>query len=110
MKKETFGEYIRILREKEGMPLRKLAAHLDIDQSTLSKIERNERQPTKIMVPVLAKVFKLNFNELKIKFLSEKITYELKDEDLGLEALKLAEQTIEYLVKKKRVHTGSKSL
>ncbi len=103
MKTETFGEYIRKLREKEGMPLRKLAAALDIDQSTLSKIERNERHPTKDMVPVLAKVFKLDYKELKVKFLSEKIIYELKSEELGLEALKVAERTIEYLVKKKNV-------
>lgn len=110
MKKETFGEYIRILREKEGMPLRKLAARLDIDQSTLSKIERNERQPTKKMVPVLARVFKLNYNELKIKFLSEKITYELKGEELGLEALKVAEQAIEYVVNRKKRLPDKKSI
>ena len=42
--KQTFGEYIRELRENNKMPLRKLAALLDIDQSTLSKIERNERK------------------------------------------------------------------
>ncbi len=100
-KKETFGEYIRKLREKAGMPLRKLAAALDLDQSTLSKIERNERRPTKEMVSVLAEVFNLKYDELKIRFLSDKITYELADEDLGLEALKVAEENIKYAVKKK---------
>ena len=94
---ETFGQYIRQLREENKMPLRKLAAHLDIDQSTLSKIERNDRQPTKEMVPIVAEVFGLDYKELKIKFLSEKITYELSEEDLGLEALKVAEKQIKYL-------------
>ena len=97
---ETFGEYIRKLRENEKMPLRKLAAALDIDQSTLSKIERNERRPTKEMAPVLAKVFKLDEKELKVKFLSDKVTYELKDEDVGLDALKVAEQNIQYQSKR----------
>jgi transcriptional regulator with XRE-family HTH domain len=43
MNQETFGEIIRKLREDHNMPLRKLAAALDIDQSTLSKIETNQR-------------------------------------------------------------------
>ncbi len=93
---KSFGEHIRQIREGVKMPLRKLAAHLDIDQSTLSKIERNERQPTKEMVPILANVFNLDVKELQIRFLSYKITYELSDEELGLEALKVAERQIEY--------------
>ena len=96
---ETFGEYIRKLREQEGMPLRKLAAALDIDQSTLSKIERNERRPTREMVPALAKTFKKDKKQLMIAFLSDKITYELTGEEVGLEALKVAEQHIEYQAK-----------
>ena len=96
---ETFGEYIRQLRENNKMPLRKLAAHLDIDQSTLSKIERNERHPTKEMVPIIADVFSLNYKRLKIKFLSEKITYDLAKEDYGVEALKVAEKQMKYLKK-----------
>jgi len=99
MKIDTFGEYIRKLREEEEMPLRKLAAALDLDQSTLSKIERNERRPTKEMVPLLAKTFKLDKNQLMIGYLTDKITYELADEEVGLEALKAAEQQIEYQVK-----------
>ena len=50
---ETFGEYIRVLREEHEMPLMKLVAFIDIDQSTLSKIERNERHPVKDMVSKL---------------------------------------------------------
>mgnify|MGYP000850965251 FL=1 len=43
MQTENMGDYIRQLREQAEMPLRKLAALLDIDQSTLSKLERGER-------------------------------------------------------------------
>jgi transcriptional regulator with XRE-family HTH domain len=97
---ETFGEYIRKIREQRNMPLRKLAALLDIDQSTLSKIERNERHFSKELVPKLSLAFDLNCNELKVKFLSDRITYELKDEELGIEALRVAEKQIEYFQKK----------
>ncbi len=51
----TFGEYIRKSREELGLPLRKVAAALDIDTSILSKIERNERRATVEMIPILAK-------------------------------------------------------
>ena len=38
---DSIGTQMRKLREEAEMPLRKLAALLDIDQSTLSKIERD---------------------------------------------------------------------
>ncbi|MEP6683924.1 MAG: helix-turn-helix transcriptional regulator [Parafilimonas sp.] len=96
MNQETFGSYIRKLREGNNMPLRKLAAYLDIDQSTLSKIETNQRQPTKEMIPILSKVFKVKIKELKIKYLSEKILYQIQGEEHGLDALKVVEEAINY--------------
>ncbi|TLV01347.1 helix-turn-helix domain-containing protein [Dyadobacter luticola] len=39
MQQANFCEYIRELREEAKMPLRKLAAIMDIDQGTLSKLE-----------------------------------------------------------------------
>lgn len=69
------------------MPLRKLAAALDIDTSTLSKIERQERQATSNMVPVLADVFGLDPGKLQVRFLTEKIYEELCQEEYIVEAL-----------------------
>jgi transcriptional regulator with XRE-family HTH domain len=84
---ENFGLYIRALREKEKLPLRKLASSLDIDQSTLSKIERGERQFTSDMIPKIAKVFSIEFKELQIKFLKEKLLNDLTNEKFALEAI-----------------------
>ncbi|MCB0578649.1 MAG: helix-turn-helix transcriptional regulator [Phaeodactylibacter sp.] len=95
--RQTFGEYIRELRVGRQMPLRKLAAILDIDQSTLSKIERNERKAVSEMIPILANTFNLDYKEVKVKFLSDNIVNYLYQEDFPLEALKAAEQKIEYL-------------
>ena len=39
----TFGEYIKQRRGELGFPLRKVASHIDIDPSTLGKIEKDER-------------------------------------------------------------------
>jgi transcriptional regulator with XRE-family HTH domain len=102
MYQETFGSYIRKLREENNMPLRKLAAYLDIDQSTLSKIETNQRQLTKEMIPILAKVFRADIKELKVKYLSEKILYEIQDEEHGLDALKAAEEVMNYSKTRKK--------
>ena len=98
-KKKTFGEYIRKLREEGGLPIRKIAAELDIDPSTLSKIERNERSANKDLIKNIAKIFKVSENELLLYYYSDKIVYELRDEDIGIEALKVAEQRIKYIRK-----------
>ena len=71
--KETFGEYIHNLRVEHGLTLTKLAAALDIDQSTLSKIEYQNRNIPEEILPKLAKVFKLDIKKLEQEFYSEKI-------------------------------------
>jgi transcriptional regulator with XRE-family HTH domain len=93
----TVGEIIRKLREEKEMPLRKLAALLDIDQSTLSKIERNERNANEDMITKIAQIFDTDFKTLKINLLSDRIAYDLLDETLSDEVLKVAEEKILYL-------------
>lgn len=95
---QSFGEYIRQLRESHKMPLRKLAAILDIDQSTLSKIERNERKAISTMVALLADTFKVDYKEMKIRFLSDSIVDYLSKEEFPIEVLKVAEKKIEYII------------
>jgi transcriptional regulator with XRE-family HTH domain len=51
--KESFGGYLRKLREGKNLPIRKVAAYCDIDPSTLSKIERDERSANKDMINIL---------------------------------------------------------
>lgn len=75
----TFGEYIRKLREDKQMPLRKIAAALDIDTSVLSKIERNERKPTSEMIPVLAEILDKPEKEIQIAYIKFIIISDLGD-------------------------------
>ena len=51
------GEKLRAHRETKQLPLRKVAAAIDIDQAILSKIERGERYPTRHQIIELAKFF-----------------------------------------------------
>lgn len=88
---------IRKLREEHKLPLRKVAAVLDIDPSTLSKIERDERSANKDMISKLAELFTVNSNNLSIAFLSDKVVNELISENCSNEILRVAEEKIEYI-------------
>jgi HTH-type transcriptional regulator, competence development regulator len=96
VKDKNVGDKLRNLREKSEMPLRKVAALLDIDVAILSKMERGERRLTKEIVLKLAKIYKYDKDELLVLFLSDKIVYELQDEELSMDALKVAEEKIKY--------------
>lgn len=93
----TIGEKLRQLREQNNLPLRKVAALIDIDVAILSKMERGERKLTKEIVLKLADTYKYNPDELLVLFLSERIMYEIRDEELGEKALKVAERRVKYL-------------
>lgn len=97
----SFGEYIRTLREEAELPLRKVAADLNIDPSLLGKIERNERQPTKDFIKQVAQYYKVDHKKLSNEFLSDQIAYKILDEEADLEILKIAERKVEYLKTKK---------
>lgn len=90
------SQQIRQLRENRGLPLRKVAAALDIDQSVLSKIERGERRATKEQIRHIAQIFEADEKELLLSYLSDQVLYQLEDEDLALEALKVAEEKMLY--------------
>lgn len=98
----TTGEKLRELRESKELPLRKVSALLDIDVAILSKMERGERKLSKDIVLKLADIYGYNPDELLVLFLSDKIMYEIQDEDLGEKALKVAEQRIKYLKANKK--------
>ena len=94
---KTVGQIVRAKRESLGLLLRQVASYLDIDQAILSKIERNERKPSKDNIIKLAEILKLDKEDLLVQFMSEKIAYEIADEDCASKVLKVAEQKINYI-------------
>ena len=94
---ETVGQIIRTKRETLGLLLRQVSAYADIDQAILSKIERNERKPTKDIILKIAEILQLDKQELLVQFMSDKIAYEIADEDCASRVLKVAEEKIEYI-------------
>lgn len=97
MSTDTIGQKLRELREQRELPLRKVAAILDIDVAILSKMERGERKLSKDIVLKLAKLYGYNSDDLLILFLSDRILYEIQDEELGAKALKVAERKVKYM-------------
>jgi transcriptional regulator with XRE-family HTH domain len=82
-----FGALIGSQRKQKKLPLRKVAAALDIDTSTLSKIEKGERPANSKMIRVIAELFGLDFKEMQIRYLSKKMHDEYGSEPYFEEAL-----------------------
>lgn len=94
---ETLGQLIKTKRESKGLLLRQVAAYLDIDQAILSKIEKGNRKPTRENIKKLAEILEVDKEQLMVQFLSEKIAYEIADEDCASQALKVAEKKVRYI-------------
>lgn len=91
---KTLGATLRELREEKGLLLREVAAQLQVDPSFLSKIERGDKKPTREQVINLAKVLTTDEKNLLVRYLSEKVVYEIENEYHAIEALKGAERII----------------
>jgi len=99
---DTLGTQIRQLREKAEMPLRKLSSLLDLDQSTLSKIERDERKPSIKLIAQIAQIFNVEKSSLLVAFYSDVVAYEIQEESSFSQILQVAEAKIEYQRTKKK--------
>lgn len=86
---QTIGQKLRELREKDNLLLRQVAAALEMDTALLSKIERDERKPSKEQVLAFAKYYKVQPDDLLVAWLSDRLTLEVKDENHAEDALKM---------------------
>jgi transcriptional regulator with XRE-family HTH domain len=93
---KNIGEILRELRESKQLPLRVIAAYLDIDPAIMSRIERGQRKASREQVVNLAEFFNVNEDELILAWLSDKVVYEIADEQLEIEALRVAEEKVKY--------------
>jgi transcriptional regulator with XRE-family HTH domain len=93
---KNLGNTLRELRESKQLPLRTVAAYLDIDQAILSRIERGQRKASREQIVKLAAYFNVSEDELLVAWLSDKVVYEVLDEDIALQALKVAEAKVKY--------------
>ena len=94
--KTSIGNALKKIRELKGFHLQEVADKTSINYTSLSRIETGKRLPTKPQVQSLAEFYSYSENELIRQLISDKIIYEVQNEDLGLEGFHLAEQKLKY--------------
>ena len=87
-----FGSYIHGLRKEKKYSLKIVADKLGIDISMLSKIENGERQLQSHMLNGLSELFDLDYKEIQIQLLNQRIENEFGDEPFFLEAITILKQ------------------
>ena len=90
-----FGDLVRSTREEKGLLLRHLAAELDVDTALISKIERGDKSAKRDQVLAISQVLNLDIAELTTLWLADQIYLMIKDEDMALKALTVAQLEIE---------------
>lgn len=88
-----FGTYIHRLRKEKKYSLKIVADKLGIDISLLSKIENGERQLQSHMLNGLSELFDLDYKEMQMQLLNQKIENEFGNEPFFKETIKVIAST-----------------
>ncbi len=99
------GAHIRKKREEQGLLLRQLASRLDMDAPMLSKIERGVRHIRRDKLAKLGKLLREDNNALLTLWLADKVYATIKDEEVGFDALRVAEEAMQYQIKPSKSNT-----
>jgi transcriptional regulator with XRE-family HTH domain len=100
---KTLGQSIRELRKSRGLLIREVAADLGIDPSLLSRIERGDKRPTRAQVVQLSEILDADRSDLLADYLSERVVSALRNEEVALKAISLAEKKIITILLQRRV-------
>jgi len=93
---KSTGKTFKNIREERKLLLEDVTKKTGINKTLLSRIENGKRLPTRKQLNLLCKYYKIEKDEIVIQWLSDKIIYEVKDEDLALPAMMVAEEKIKY--------------
>lgn len=83
----SIGNHLQNLRKERKLSLRKVADHIGIDVSMLSKIENGERQLQSHMIAPIADLFEIDYKSFQIQFINHRIKHEFGDEPFIEEAV-----------------------
>lgn len=73
MSESSFSQWLRRLREDHAVPLRVVAAAVDLDSTLLSKLELGDRLPTDKQAVALAGYYRIPADEMRQKLLAARI-------------------------------------
>lgn len=94
--KETFGQYIKRIRTNNNLTLIQLGTKLEIDSANLSKIENGKRDFDERKLELLAKIFRLNLENLKTEFYGEYFAKKIYKNNCPIDAFIVAKEKIKY--------------
>lgn len=93
--KRLLPEKLKQLREMVNLQQRKVAAALDVDTATYSKIENGKCFPNKEQVLQLAEILSSDTTELLIIWMADRIvTIAESDIEIASDAIKLVNETL----------------
>lgn len=92
----TLGQKIKELRESKGMLQRQLASILEIGDGFLSKVESDQKPLKREHLKTISDTFNCSFSELEALWIGSKVYDIVKDEQEGMNALKVAEEQMKY--------------
>ena len=84
----SFVIKLQKIRSERGLSLKQAAELIGIDYTTLSKIEKEERYPHIQSVKAYADAYEIDYKELQIHYLTERILKQLDNVDYSIAALK----------------------
>lgn len=99
---------LKTAREQKNIKTRELAQLLGIDQALISKFENGSRKPSRDQIVKLASVLEINYEQLMIAWLKEKIYAEIGDDHLAFEAIHQVKEEMAYYASFKRAPLSTK--
>lgn len=99
---------LKTAREQKNIKTRELAQLLGIDQALISKFENGSRKPTRDQIVKLASVLEINYEQLMIAWLKEKIYAEIGDDHFAFEAIHQVKEEMAYYASFKRAPLSTK--
>lgn len=72
----NIGRKLKVLRNEQGIGIKKLAERVDVNYTYLSKIENNKANPSKETIKRIAKYF--NYDEDELLILSERLPSDIE--------------------------------
>ena len=92
----SINTFLKETRENLALQLHDVHIKTEIDLSVLSRIENGKRLPTRKQLLQLAQLYNCDKQKILVHWLSDKVVSEVKYEDYGLEALRVAEEKVRY--------------
>jgi transcriptional regulator with XRE-family HTH domain len=90
----TFGEIIRNLRLQQNVPLRVVAAAVEIDSTLLSRFELGERFPTGEQLKRFATYFQCSLEDLAAQLIADRIIAAYGNDSVTMKAAAIVQERI----------------